>query len=197
MVCLPNLWKFTLIEGLMTITNATRLFNPLSGKELKKIMMDDFERMLDESQYFMEHLSFSLADVQINVSITSNPPLFNDILLERRRRLETDDANELPTEASTVTFGGIRNNVGMVPDAEREAHELPLTEKVRDEQTGVFFDQSVTPTEAVRHETTVGGGTRPRGTNISPEKVKKAAQGSANLEEPMLDDEGQEIKING
>jgi hypothetical protein len=171
----------------MTITNSVRLFQPLSGKELRKIMMDDFERLLDESGYFMEHLSFSLADVEISVKITSNPPLFNDIVLDSNRRLETDDVNSLTTEPKTVSFGGTRARVGEVPDAEREAHGLPTTEARRDETTGVIFDQKIEPTE-VRNVATVGGGTKPRG---------RQAKATAAVEsEPLLDDEGNPVNVN-
>jgi hypothetical protein len=191
----------------MTITNSARLFQPLSGLELRKILIDDFTKMLDESGYFMEHLSFSLADVDIRATITSNPPLFNDIELAVKRRLETDDANSLTSEAKTVNLSKSLARVGEVPDADREAHGLHTTEVRRDETTGVLFDQPVEPRE-VKNQTTVGAGTRPRGTAIPAEKMRRAAQGSAELErvppskidggyDPILDDEGNEIKING
>jgi hypothetical protein len=191
----------------MTITNAARLFQPLSGKELRKIMLDDFEKMLDESGYFSEHLSFSLADMEIKATITSNPPLFNDIDLEVKRRLETEDAGELPSTPKTVNIRGKRRSVGEVPDADREEHGLATTEVRRDETTGVFFDQPVESVETTSRSATVGGGTRPRG-SIPEAKVRKAAQGSADLEsgpqdvselypnEPLLDDGGQEVKVN-
>lgn len=170
----------------MSVTNSVRLFQPLGGDELRKILNDEFDKLLDEAGVFLPHLSFSLADYEINVKITSNPPLFNDIKLNRGRRLETDDAGELSTQPQTVNMRASREKVGEVPDAERENHGLPTTEVRRDPTLGTHFDQPVEPAEKVRTQASVGKGTRPRG-----EAVERAAKGSAEIS-----DDGEPVIVN-
>jgi hypothetical protein len=173
----------------MSVTNAVRLFQPLGGDELRKILVDEFEQMLEGAGVFLPHLSFSLADYVINLKITSNPPLFNDIDLERGRKLVVDDVESLPTKSQTVNMRASRERVGEVPDAEREEHGLTTTEVRRDPVTGTHNDVPVESGERVKTQATVGKGTRPRG--ATPERVEKAARGSAELS-----DDGEPILVN-
>lgn len=146
----------------MSINAATKLFQPLAGDELRKILEQEFSRMLDESPNFKPHLAFSLADYQINLRITSNPPLFSPIELEVARRFEVE--GEIEALVTTETASA-RANVGETPDNDREEAGLPTFEARRNE-SGIIVDQPVPPRERIVSSATVGKGTKRRGEAI-------------------------------
>ena len=158
----------------------TKLFNPLSGTELKAILMADFEKMLDNSGHFQPHLTYSLAKVHLDLIISSDPPLYAPLEMGMDTVLEVQDRVGLPTDKENVTLS-LEKALGMVPDQDREDHNLPVKSPALSD-TGHIVDKEVKRTSA-----TVGKGTKPRGNPNNPVHTTVA---------PDLDDSGAPVKVN-
>jgi len=165
----------------MTSIATTKLFYPLDGAELKKIILDDFKAQLDNNQLLQAHLTFPTASFDLELTISSYP-MDNEAKIKLERLLGDDpDPKTTPVKQSIRVSRKLGETQATAPDAMRIEHELPVLETQRSD-SGQLVDGERKRGPVAR--ITVGKGARARG--IEP----------AAALEPTLGDDGEPVKAN-
>ena len=128
----------------MTIA-ITKLFQPLTGLELRKMLVEDFDKMLANSGLFEAHLIMSPAEIDVNLTV------------------------EIPDMMAPKSFG-FKRSFGEVPDEDRISHNMPITRptpnengQIVDAEVKLATSDSVGQVEGgPKVSETVGSGSKPR-----------------------------------
>lgn len=139
----------------MPASNETVPNRPLSGNELKKIILKDVDSILDKDGMFSINIAYGRVAYEITVKlhidnpmypehktvIASRPPATNDPDLEKKA-LERAPLRNTGEEGLAV--GMVRERVIDSPNAVRVEMELPVTILRKDLNDGVLKEEKVT-----------------------------------------------------
>lgn len=161
----------------------TKLFHPLTGPELREIIINEFTSKLDNSTLFQPHLTFPKAIFKIELTLESYP-MNQPEEFRAERILEVEGVPvKAPVTEKIVTSREVGDTQETAPDALRIENELPVPQTVQDPVTGFHTDGPLVEEGKV----TVGAGTRPRG-RVTRVTVGKGSR--ARDEAEALTDEG-------
>lgn len=165
--------------------NSIRLFNPLTGSELKQTIIKDFMTLVDNCQELSAHLTFPRVDYSIDLSIETYPM---DKPIELKTGKSIGDANPkaVPLRKKATVKKALGETQETAPDAIREQGGMEVTVPTRSD-TGQMVDAPRAP----RTRVTVGKGSLPRS-----ESVTGPATAPSEPSEDMLDESGMAIKVN-
>lgn len=160
--------------------HTTKLFYPLTGKELQATIAKHFGDVLDGCPVLAEHLTFPRATYKVTLELESYP-MDQAITLQAAGDLGDQEVQTEPEVTKVVFSREIGETQETAPDAIRQEAGLPQPKMERQADTGTHIDGFQEPRSA-----TVGGGTKPRG------RPRMAAPKM----EPLLNDDGQPVERN-
>jgi hypothetical protein len=136
-----------------------KLFHPLTGPELREIIISELKAKLDGSTLLQPHLTFPKAVFKLELTIESYPMNApEEFVVERVLEVEGVPVKEALTE-KIVTSKEVGETQETAPDALRIRHDMPVPQTIQDPVTGLHTDSPI----ANDNKVTVGAGTRPRG----------------------------------
>lgn len=128
---------------------------PLSGSELRLIILNDVGNILDKDGMFAPHIGYGRVAYEVTVKlhidnplypehktvIASRPPSSNDPDLTKKA-IETAPLHN--TSDESVALGLVRERTIESPNAARLEHELAVTIMRKDMETGTMKEERVT-----------------------------------------------------
>jgi hypothetical protein len=176
------------------VLSTTRLFNPLTGTELKEILEKEFHQKLEGCELLAPHLTFPRLTYKVELYLEAYPMDYPVTL--RAGRTIGDPEHEGPkTEQKLVYSREIGETQETAPDKVREDNQIPTLRVEKDPNTGQLTDvkQPVKKTSI-----SVGAGTRPRSAKKAsiPEEPVIVEVDVDPEPENQLDDTGNQVKLN-
>ena len=174
----------------MSVT-ATKLFQPLTGTELKAIITADIDRVLENCSIFAEHLTHPLAAYKVEIYLESYP-MNSAETLRAEGAIKVEGSQEGEKKLDKIVFSrSVGDTQETAPDALRQEHDLPQTRPTKQPDTGIITD-APQPTSV-----SVGKGTIPRPKPASVTVGKAATKAKVEeVSENAVDDTGEPVKIN-
>lgn len=171
--------------------STTRLFNPLTGEDLRKIIKNEFNEKLEGSVLLQPHLTFPLVTYKIELTIESYP--MNDAEIIRVEKIIGDPSTTGEPKIEKLTYSRtLGEDQETAPDKLREDNQIPVLQPEKDPNTGRMVD---TPQKRrLKSIITVGKGTLPR--TSAPKAPKVVPVETSIREDILLDDTGSPIKVN-
>lgn len=132
---------------------------PLSGTELREIMLKDLANMLDKDGMFAPHIGYARAAYRITVKLHVDNPMYPEhnvsVQSKAPARNTKDEARKMleppplakPGEEAVVA-AATRERTIESPNGARLEHNLPITVLKKDGNTGEMKEKAVTYTNA-------------------------------------------------
>lgn len=148
----------------MPASNEIVANRPLSGTELRNIILRDVDNMLSRDGMFTPHIGYGRAAYEIVIKLHLDNPGYphHDVVVQSREPAKGDTSTtadvhkpplQNPSEDSVVAGMERTRNIDS-PNLARLELELPITVQVRDGQSGAMVDQQVTySNEGLEHKT--------------------------------------------
>lgn len=138
----------------MPTSNDTIPNRPLSGYELRQIIMKDIDDMLARDGMFTPHIAYGRVGYRVDIALQLDNPLYS----EHKSSVESKDPSRnerdpikkqlrkppMKGPSDDAAYAGLqRNRVIDSPNHARIEHEIPVLIKVSDPQTGKLVDKEV------------------------------------------------------